>query len=163
LVEQGEQAGGVLQLLPRRLSSHVVRTPALGVSVKTTILFAALLAAAAQQPVWAASKSSANCYTPNAIEAEPALRCRSQHMVASYIPRRRDAGAATPSSAAARPPQGRLVKSPRSPVSEYFGPRDNPRNPAAEEPYVRRYPAENRNQPDSDFCGNSRPVAAECT
>jgi hypothetical protein len=53
--------------------------------VKKTILFAALLAAAVQQPGWAASKSSANCYTANAIEAEQAIRFMTDVMVASSI------------------------------------------------------------------------------
>jgi hypothetical protein len=55
--------------------------------VKKTILFAAVLALAAQQPGWAAKKSGsashANCYTPNAIEAEQAIRFMTDVMVAS--------------------------------------------------------------------------------
>ena len=60
-------------------------TSALGASVKKTIVFAAFLVAAAQQPGWAASKSSANCYTPNAIEAEQAIRFMTDVMVASSV------------------------------------------------------------------------------
>ena len=55
--------------------------------MKKTILFAAVLALAAQQPGWAAKKSGsashANCYTPNAIEAEQAIRFMTDVMVAS--------------------------------------------------------------------------------
>jgi len=59
-----------------------------GAIVKKTILFAAILAAAAQQPGWAAKKSAAHrsgasCYTPNAIEAEQAIRFMTDVMVAS--------------------------------------------------------------------------------
>ena len=74
-----------MQLVARRVSSDAVGTSALGVTVKKTIVFAALLAAAAQQPGWAASKSSANCYTANAIEAEQAIRFMTEVMVASSI------------------------------------------------------------------------------
>jgi hypothetical protein len=85
LVQQSEKAGGFLQLLARRVSSAAVGTSALGVSVKKTIVVAAFLAAAAQQPGWAASKSSANCYTQNAIEAEQAIRFMTDVMVASSV------------------------------------------------------------------------------
>ena len=57
--------------------------------MKKAIVLAAVLAAAAQQPGWAASKSkttgksAANCYTANAIEAEQAIRFMTDVMVAS--------------------------------------------------------------------------------
>lgn len=56
--------------------------------MKKTILFAAVLAAAAQQPGWAAKKSTAHgsgasCYTQSAIEAEQAIRFMTDVMVAS--------------------------------------------------------------------------------
>lgn len=56
--------------------------------MKKTILLAAILAAAAQQPGWAAKKSTAHssgasCYTQNAIEAEQAIRFMTDVMVAS--------------------------------------------------------------------------------
>jgi hypothetical protein len=55
----------------------------LGAIVKKAILFAAVVALAAQQPGWAASKSGANCYTANAVEAEQAIRFITDVMVAS--------------------------------------------------------------------------------
>jgi len=55
----------------------------LGDVVKKAIVFAAVIAAAAQQPGWAAGKSTANCYTPTAIEAEQAIRFMTDVMVAS--------------------------------------------------------------------------------
>jgi|SRR5437764_5148553 len=54
-----------------------------GGMVRKTVLFAAVLAVAAQQPAWAASKSRANCYTQSAIEAEQAIRFMTDVMVAS--------------------------------------------------------------------------------
>ena len=60
----------------------------MGVIVKKLVLFAVMVAAMAQQPGWAAKKSShpsprANCYTANAIEAEQAVRFMTDVMVAS--------------------------------------------------------------------------------
>jgi hypothetical protein len=59
----------------------------LGAIVKKTILFAAILAVAAQQPGWAKKsathKSGASCYTQSALEAEQAIRFVTDVMVAS--------------------------------------------------------------------------------
>ncbi len=61
----------------------------MGDVVKKAIVLAAILAAAAQQPGFAASKSratgssAASCYTASAIEAEQAIRFMTDVMVAS--------------------------------------------------------------------------------
>ena len=51
--------------------------------MKRLVLIAALCAAAAQQPGWAAGKAKPDCYSPSAIEAEQAIRFLTDVMVVS--------------------------------------------------------------------------------
>src|SRR5260370_41562692 len=54
-----------------------------GEKMKRLVLIAALCAAAAQQPGWAAGKAKTACYSPSAIEAEQAIRFLTDVMVVS--------------------------------------------------------------------------------
>jgi hypothetical protein len=69
-----------LQILPIGVSSRhgEIRW---GEKMKRLVLIAALCAAAAQQPGWAAGKT--DCYSPSAIEAEQAIRFLTDVMVVS--------------------------------------------------------------------------------
>jgi len=51
--------------------------------MKRLVLIAALCAAVAQQPGWAAEKAKGNCYSQSAIEAEQAIRFLTDVMVIS--------------------------------------------------------------------------------
>jgi hypothetical protein len=51
--------------------------------MKKLVLIAALCAAAAQQPGWAAERAKTACYSPSAIEAEQAIRFLTDVMVIS--------------------------------------------------------------------------------
>ena len=71
-----------LQILPIGVSSRhgEIRW---GEKMKRLVLIAALCAAAAQQPGWAAGKAKTDCYSPSAIEAEQAIRFLTDVMVVS--------------------------------------------------------------------------------
>ena len=53
--------------------------------MKKIVMVAALLAAAAAQPAWAASKAKNSCVAPSAIEAEAALRYMNDLMIVSSV------------------------------------------------------------------------------
>ncbi len=53
--------------------------------MKKFVLIAALVAAAAAQPAWAAGKAKSSCSTPSAIEAEQAIRYVTDLMIVSSV------------------------------------------------------------------------------
>lgn len=53
--------------------------------MKKIVLIAALLAASAAQPGWAAHKATSNCLSPSAIEAEAAIHFMTDVMVVSSV------------------------------------------------------------------------------
>ena len=71
-----------LQILPIGVSSRHGEI-CWGEKMKRLVLIAALCAAAAQQPGWAAGKAKTDCYSPSAIEAEQAIRFLTDVMVVS--------------------------------------------------------------------------------
>ena len=53
--------------------------------MKKMVLIAALVAASAAQPGWAAGKAASNCAAPSAMEAEMAIRFMTDLMVVSSV------------------------------------------------------------------------------
>jgi len=66
----------------------VLGSSTLGESMKKIVLIAALVAAVAAQPAWAAekkAKAKGSCYSPTAIEAEEGIRYMTDLMIVSSV------------------------------------------------------------------------------